>query len=1092
MNLSHLVFTTLIITVRLNGSCKNEISFLDPVSDTTIFGQSHNQSAISLSQATFYDHFISPYLLANKSSRSSSCCTSSLCRWTQISLLLCGDVHPCPGPNPIPQRTDSTSSTPCDKFSVLRKRGLHFLHLNIRSLLPKHDELCLLAKQSNADIICLSETWLDNSVFDSEISINGYTVVRRDRNRHGGGVCIYIRNTLSFNIRDDLEHSDLEALFIDILLPKSKPILCGVIYRPPKQTDFYNILETVLLSCSSFNSQENVILGDFNTNVSKTSTSCPLSRSLKSLCSLFSFKQLIHAPTRIFSESSSIIDLILASDPQNISQSGVIDCSLSDHQLIFCTRKLCRSKSGNHNTVFLRSLKNYNKEAFQQHLVGTDWSSVLLCENVHNAWNSFKHIFTSAIESVAPLKQVRIKQRTEPWISSEILQHIVNRDKAYNIFKQHKSEENLKAFREIRTKTQILISKAKKNYFKTTIEENKHDSKNIWKNLKILGMPTKKSSSSGNIGLAINDEICFDRLSVAEKFNSFYTSVASKLVEKLPKCLNKFGSSFVFNYYSSKGVKPNFYNLSIVTEIQVLKYINLLGLNKATGLDGIPARFVLDSASIIASPLSHIINLSIIQGSVPDDLKLARVVPLYKKNDKTEVGNYRPVSILSIVSKVLERVVYDQVYSYLSNHDLLYQHQSGFRQGFSTETCLINLTDYLRSEMDKGNMVGMVLLDLQKAFDTVDHGILLMKLRAIGLAESSVSWFSSYLSDRHQLVDVSGTLSSRANINCGVPQGSILGPLLFLIYVNDMSAVVKHRLNLYADDSGILVSGKCKSEIENVLSTELEAVSEWLICNKLSLHLGKTESILFGSKTRLRNHYSLNVTCNGQSIVSKDSVKYLGATIDQTLSFESMVMSIIQKVNGRLKFLYRKREYLSFHTKKMLIMAIIQCHLDYASPVWYYSLTQSLRNKLQVTQNKMVRFVMNLDARSHIGKDEFSFVKWLPVEHRVKFKTLCHVFKIHSGESPLYMQDMFTPASSVHSYSTRFRVTAQNPGNASIVSFSDSGRYSLPKVKGFGKRSFAYIGCSLWNDLPQCLRSAKSIQSFKIRAKEHLLSSVQS
>lgn len=285
-------------------------------------------------------------------------------------------------------------------------------------------------------------------------------------------------------------------------------------------------------------------------------------------------------------------------------------------------------------------------------------------------------------------------------------------------------------------------------------------------------------------------------------------------MSKLPTTVNRFGSIFVSKFYSSKGVKPNSFSFSITTEKKVYKYLNSLSPKKATGLDGIPSRFVKDSASIIAGPISHIVNLSVIQGVVPDDLKSARVVPLYKKNDKTDVGNYRPVSILSIVSKVFERVIYDQLEEYLVQNSLLYEYQSGFRQGFSTDTCLIHLTDYIRFQMDKGHYVGMVLIDLQKAFDTVNHSILLNKLKAMGLNEMSINWFTSYLSDRSQLVEISGKYSSSTTISCGVPQGSILGPLLFLIYVNDMSAVVENKLLLYADDSAILVSGKSKMEIE--------------------------------------------------------------------------------------------------------------------------------------------------------------------------------------------------------------------------------------------------------------------------------------
>ena len=221
--------------------------------------------------------------------------------------------------------------------------------------------------------------------------------------------------------------------------------------------------------------------------------------------------------------------------------------------------------------------------------------------------------------------------------------------------------------------------KAKQNYFKEKLEENKNQSKSLWNTLKQLGLPSKKGNiSASKIGLRIDGDVCFDNLSVAEKFNSFYTNVASKLVEKLPFCQNVFGRNFVLNYYASKGVIPNNFALSIVYENTILKYLNKLSDNKATGLDGISSRFVRDSASLIACSLTHIVNLSIIQGSVPVELKYARVIPLYKKNDKTEVGNYRPVSILSIISKIFERVVYDQVVGYLDDKKLLYSFQSGF------------------------------------------------------------------------------------------------------------------------------------------------------------------------------------------------------------------------------------------------------------------------------------------------------------------------------------------------------------------------------------------------------------------------------
>ncbi len=239
--------------------------------------------------------------------------------------------------------------------------------------------------------------------------------------------------------------------------------------------------------------------------------------------------------------------------------------------------------------------------------------------------------------------------------------------------------------------------------------------------------------------------------------------------------------------YEEKGVTSNSFKLAPISSDFVYKQLCQLNPTKSTGLDDIPARFLRDGAIAIKDHLAHVINLSIVSNTVPKDFKSARVKPLFKKNDRSEVGNYRPVSILSVASKILERAVYVQLEGYLRENNILYSYQSGFRGSFSTDTCLTHLTDLIRKKISNNNFTGMILIDLQKAFDTVDHIILLDKLKAMGV--SSIEWFRSYLTNRSQLVNVNGVDSVPLKISCGVPQGSILGPLLFLCYVNDMPSV---------------------------------------------------------------------------------------------------------------------------------------------------------------------------------------------------------------------------------------------------------------------------------------------------------------
>ena len=338
----------------------------------------------------------------------------------------------------------------------------------------------------------------------------------------------------------------------------------------------------------------------------------------------------------------------------------------------------------------------------------------------------------------------------------------------------------MNSFVELKNQIQRDIKKAKASYFSDKIEENKNNPKGLWKQFRSLGYSSKGKYQS-QIVLTVNGEKCFNSTIVADCFNEFYTNVAGNLVKNLPpsKGLLNTDSDNFKNYYKEKGVESKVFTLSPVTSEFVYKELCKLNPSKSTGLDGIPARFLRDGAIVIKDHLAHIFNLSISSSSVPKDFKTARVKPLFKKNERSEVGNYRPVSILSVASKILERAVYVQLESYLRENDILYGFQSGFRGSFSTDTCLTHLTDHIHNQTSCGNFTGMVLIDLQKAFDTVDHVILLKKLEAMG--ESSVDWFRSYLSGRTQIVNVNQVDSAPLDITCGVPQGSILGPLLFYV-----------------------------------------------------------------------------------------------------------------------------------------------------------------------------------------------------------------------------------------------------------------------------------------------------------------------
>ena len=666
---------------------------------------------------------------------------------------------------------------------------------------------------------------------------------------------------------------------------------------------------------------------------------------------------------------------------------------------------------------------------------------------------------------------MRIKARTEHWIDVNILQLIRERDRLLYASARNKKDNGLrKMFNLTRNKLQREVKKAKENYFKNKVVENKNDSKKLWGQLNTLGYSSKTKDRS-KIVIESEGEKCHDSKNVCKTFNDYFLNVASNLVSKLPSAPKIFTTdTHIFrSYYANKNIITNNFSLQEVTENFVYNEIMRLNPNKSTGLDGINARFLRDGASELKYVLTFIVNLSISTNTVPIELKKARVRPLFKKSNRLLVSNYRPVSVLNVVSKILERAVYIQLEKYLNESNILFNHQSGFRKAYSTETCLINLTDTIRKELSNGNYVGMVLLDLQKAFDTVDHQILCKKLNFMGVR--NIEWFQSYLMQREQIVTVNGTDSDPGTVTCGVPQGSILGPLLFLCYINDMPISIKCKLMLYADDSALVVSGNDPNVIAQTLSEQLESCSKWLIDNKLSLHLGKTESILFGSKRKLKLINNFQVTCYNEVVKNVTCVKYLGIYLNNSLTGESIINEVVKKANSRIRFLYKFKDMLDQKCRKLLCIALIQCHLDYCSSAWFSGLSKFHRKKLQIVQNKMVRFILNLDYRSHVGQHELDTLDMLKVDDRARQLQLNHLFKIFNGICPDYMLENFNRIND-----TALRICTRASLNI----------FFLPRVGNVAMQSFFYSGIKSWNSLPTRIKLIDSENTFKEKVKQFL------
>jgi len=509
--------------------------------------------------------------------------------------------------------------------------------------------------------------------------------------------------------------------------------------------------------------------------------------------------------------------------------------------------------------------------------------------------------------------------------------------------------------------------------------------------------------------------------------------------------------------------------LAPVTEDEIIKTFTNLK-NGAAGWDGFRADIIKKVKHIIAPSITHICNLSFSLGYVPREMKLANVVPIFKAGDNMTFTNYRPVSVLPLVSKVLERVMYTRLLNFLNKHKILYEYQFGFRNCYSTYMALITLVDRISNALDKGESVVGIFLDFSKAFDTVDHDILLNKLQHYGIRGNAHDWFKSYLIGREQYVTFSGTKSDTTKVKCGVPQGSILGPLLFLIYINDLYHIAHNSFPLlFADDTNLFFTGKNNDVLTNTVNNELAIITGWLESNKLSLNIKKTNYMLFTFRSRNKNASDLDIKIKSNSVERVYMSKFLGIMIDCHLLWDSHIKHINTKLSKTVGILAKARRYLPKECLKDLYYTFAYPYLIYCNHVWGNT-HKTYLDKIIKTQKKLIRIISGSHYRAHTS-DLFANNKLLNMQQIYQYSIGIFMFKYCNDELPNLFANMFQKNSGIHTHNTR----QQN-------------HFHLPKFKNnMLKNSVRYQGVTLWNGLPDQLRESKSLNSFKFNFKKSLL-----
>ena len=774
---------------------------------------------------------------------------------------------------------------------------------------------------------------------------------------------------------------------------------------------------------------------------------------------------LINEPTRVTETSASTIDLILSNTPENIVSSGVSHVGISDHSLIYAVRKFVSPKSKSIMRE-VRDFKHFSDRDFYNDLSQVPWEIITTFSDPNECWCVWKSFFTEILDAHAPLRYKRTKANAVPWMTTIIKNEIRDRDYHKKKAIKHNSKYHWEMYKKSRNKVNINIRKTKSEYFVNKIRDcaNVKDPKKSWS---LINSLLGKNSKSTHINeLKVNNNTITDSTLIAESLNNYFINIGPQLASDISSYEEPDNDLNDENVSGARLSQNTSFHFSQIEIHNVYSILNNLKANKSTGLDKIPAKILKLSAEIIAPSLTYIFNLSLASGIYINEWKRARVTPIYKSEDKTKCENYRPISILPVISKVLEKEIFRQLYGYLTDNDLLSKLQSGFRLKHSTLSALIQMCDDWLSNIDVGKINCVVFFDIRKAFDLINHEILLKKMNLnFGISGNALKWFDSYIKDREQQCIVNGQLSSSKKIICGVPQGSILGPLLFLLYINDMPGSLNNTTaSLYADDAEIYASSDNSSDLISKLNEDLKNMSRWMSINKLRIHPTKSKYMFIGSSHNIKNNICNEpILINSIPVPRVTNYKCLGVNLDDKLCWDSHIKMICKKVAAGIAAIKRVKPFVPPEMLKVIYNALVQPYFDYCSPLWD-NCGIGLKEKLQKYQNRAARILTGAtyDIRT---ADVFEALAWETLEKRRDYLKSIFMYKILNNLAAPNLNRMFYKMSNCPiSYNLR-------NSDTDLV---------LPQPKAeFKKRSFSYNGALFWNNLCVEAKKANTLTSFK-------------
>uniref|UniRef100_A0A3B3C2G3 Reverse transcriptase domain-containing protein n=1 Tax=Oryzias melastigma TaxID=30732 RepID=A0A3B3C2G3_ORYME len=947
------------------------------------------------------------------------------------------------------------------------KDSLSIIHFNCRSLNANFSKIihCLKEIKKQFSVIAISETWLLEEQC-SQFHIEGYNAFFINRTfQKGGGVALYVDQNLNSCIVKDMcltIDTIMECVTVEIETEKSKNTIVSCIYRKPGSCiDMFR--EKLFELYEGLNNRKMIfVCGDINIDLLNPLEQTAITEFINTMYSMCLYPT-ITKPSRITRNSATLIDNIFTNSIESETTSGLLINDVSDHLPIFMVKKKVTKIHNELRTVKIHRKKNHETlNKFKHELMEQNWDNVYI-DDVNTAYNVFLEKFCTLYEKNCPLvtKTICNKFAAKPWMTKGIQKACKKKNKLYKEFLKKRTIEAQVNYKTYKNKLISIMRLSKKEYYSSIIEKNKNNIKNTWN---ILNKLIKQGKQKDNLPTHIlTNDGCSLRQpkEIANEFNNYFSNIGSKLAINIPETHQE---DDVIRRIPKQD-KTIF--LQGTDENEICTIVKQSKNKTSTDWNGVDMCVLKETIDYIIKPVTYICNLSIQTGVFPEGMKRAKVIPIYKSDDQCDLKNYRPISLLSQFAKILEKLFHKRLYNYLENHNILCEQQYGFRPNRTTTLALIDLVENISNAIDNKQYAIGVFLDLTKAFDTINHHLLLRKLYCYGIRGVAFSWIKSYIENRQQYVHINGVDSELQIVTCGVPQGSVLSPLLFIIYINDICLVSKVlHLILFADDTNIIHCGNDLETLVKEVENELELLKSWFDSNKLTLNLKKTKFIVF---TNRQTNVSKDLIIHNTAIEQVSQIKFLGVIIQNKLSWKNHIEFIKTKLCKSLAIISKVKECLNKQTLYILYSSLILPYMTYSVEVWGNTYP-TYTNKITVIQKRAMRIVNKASYRAHTN-DFFIQRNTLKFMDLVDHRTAQFMYKIQNKQLPVQIQDLFKKRNTI--YNLRGKNMLKKPRVRTDVK----------------QHCISTAGVNIWNRLDEDIKDCRTLNSFKYMYKKKIIKS---